>query len=208
MINEKIEVEGYLDGQNIYKNECTFRMCYLMARYYNEQGFSPLEVRKKIFDWGRKYGIYIVHNVNDIIKIAATKNEPLCTTDVYVNQNDIKEIEDRFSRKNAKLCALAILLLTKAYGDENGIVTFSQIDFAKWVGILQPNVSTIFDELEFLDYVERVRLDEESIFVWNGRVMNKNVKYRLKVPYINEGDFVLKDNQIRELYDEIFSSKS
>lgn len=206
MINEKIEVEGYLDGQNIYKNECTFRMCYLMAKYYRDQGLAPLEIRKKIFNWGKERGVYIVHNVNDIIKMAVAKNEPLCTKDVYVNKDDIKEINDRFSRKNVKLCALAILLFSKIYSDEDGLVTFSQVDFAKWVGILQPNVSTIFGELEFFDYIERVKLDEDAIFVWNGRVISKNVKYKLKVSCVNEGDFVLKNNQIRDLYDEIFSA--
>lgn len=207
MINEKIEVENYLAGENIYKNECTFRMCYLMAKYYRDQGLSPVEIRKKIFEWGYNHGVYIIHNVNDIIRMAITKNEPLCTQNVYVNDDDIKEINDRFSRKNIKLCALAFLLLAKVYGGEDGILKFSQIDFAKWVGILQPNVSNIIDELEFFDYIERIKLDEDATFVWNGRVVGKNVKYKLKVPFENSGEYILKDNKIRELYNEIFQKK-
>lgn len=207
MINEKVEVENYLDGNNIYKNECTFRMCYLMAKYYRDQGLTPIEIRKKIFAWGHEYGIYIVHNVNDIIRMAITKNEPLCTKDVYVNDNDIKEINERFSKKNTKLCALAFLLLAKIYSDKDGILTFSQTDFAKWVGILQPNVSNIIDELEFFDYIKRIKLDEDATFVWNGKVVGKNVRYKLKVPYENNGDYLLKDNKIRELYSEIFQNK-
>lgn len=206
MINEKIEVENYLSGENIYKNECTYRMCYLMAKYYRDQGLSPVEIRKKIFSWGHEFGIYIVHNVNDIIKMAIIKNEPLCVEDAYVNSDDIKEITDRFSKKNTKLCALAILLLAKTHCDRDGLLIFSQVDFAKWVGILQPNVSNIFDELEFFDYVEKIKLDEESTFVWNGKVVGKNVKYKLKVPYVNEGEYILRDNNIKELYGEIFQS--
>ncbi len=207
MINEKVEVECYLNGENIYKNECTFRMCYLMAKYYRDKGLPPIEIRKRIFAWGREHGIYIVHNVNDIIRMAITKNEPLCIKDVYINDDDIKEINDRFSKKNTKLCALAFLLLAKAHSGDDGLLTFSQVDFAKWVGILQPNVSTIFDELEFFDYIERIRFDEESTFIWNGRVIGKNVKYKLKVPFKNSGEYVLKNNQVRELYNEIFQKK-
>lgn len=207
MINELIEVQEYLNGENIFKNECTFRMCYLMAKYYRDQGLSPLDIRKKIFSWGNQYGVYIVHNVNDIIRMAITKNEPLHTEDVYISEDDVKEINDRFSRKNSKLCALAILLLAKIYNDDNGCVSFNQLDFSKWIGILQPNVSVIFDELEFLDYIERVKLDNDSLFVWNGRVISKNVKYRIKVSTINSGKFILKNNNVRALYDELFTSK-
>lgn len=207
MINEKVEVEDYLAGKNIYKNECTFRMCYLMAKYYRDQGLAPIEIRKKIFEWGYKQGIYIAHNVNDIIKMAITKNEPLCTKDAYVNQEDIKEINDRFSKKNTKLCALAFLLLAKVCQDKDGLIKFSQTDFAKWIGILQPNVSVIFDELEFFDYIERIKLDDDATFAWNGRVMSKNVKYKIKVPCENSGEYLLKNNNVLELYNEIFQNK-
>lgn len=208
MINEKIEVENYLAGENIYKNECTFRMCYLMAKYYRDQGLSPVEIRKKIFAWGHEYGVYITHNVNDMIRMAITKNEPLCVANVYINNDDIKEISDRFSKKNTKMCALAFLLLAKVHSDKDGMLTFNQTDFSKWVGILQPNVSNIFDELEFFDYIERIKMGDNNTFIWNGKVIGKNVKYKLKVPCVNSGEYILKDNKIRELYDEIFSKKN
>ena len=207
MIDEKLEVEKYLAGENIYKSECTFRMCTLMAKYYRDQNYSPVEIRKKIFDWGKKYGVYITHNVNDIIRMVILKNEPLHIGDVYVNEKDIKEINDRFSRKNTKLCALAMLLLAKEYGGDSGILAFSQADFARWVGILQPNVSMEFDELEFFDYLEKIRLDENTTFVWNGNIVGKNVRYRLKVPYENIGEYKLENNDIRELYSKIFQKK-
>lgn len=207
MINEKIEVENYLAGENIYKSECTFRMCYLMAKYYRDQGLSPVEIRKKIFAWGHDYGVYITHNVNDVIRMAITKNEPLCITDVYVNNDDIREINDRFSKKNTKMCALAFLLLAKTHSDKDGMLTFNQTDFSKWVGILQPNVSNICDELEFFDYIERIKMGDNNTFIWNGKVIGKNVKYKLKVPYVNSGEYILKDNKIRDLYNEIFQKQ-
>ena len=88
------------------------------------------------------------------------------------------------------------------------MLTFNQTDFSKWVGILQPNVSNIFDELEFFDYIERIKMGDNNTFIWNGKVIGKNVKYKLKVPCVNSGEYILKDNKIRELYDEIFSKKN
>ena len=56
-------------------------------------------------------------------------------------------------KRNKYLCALGILLFAKAHADQEGIFTFSQSDFANWVGIQQPHVSTCFDELELFDYI-------------------------------------------------------
>jgi hypothetical protein len=129
MINEVLEVESYLDGSNIRKNECTFRMCYLMAKYFHSKGLTPIEIRKEIFNWGYNYNIYILHNVNDIIRMAIADGIPLTEKKIYVNNDDINRILERFSTNNSKLCALGVLLFSKAHADEDGIFTFNQNDY-------------------------------------------------------------------------------
>lgn len=124
--------------------------------------------------------------------------------DVYVNEQDIEEIKLRFSTKNSRLCALGILLFAKAHADQEGIFTFSQSDFANWVGIQQPHVSTCFDELELFDYIKRIYPNGDQTFVWNGRIVGKRISYKLKVNYVNEGDYKILNNNIRELFDRLF----
>lgn len=207
MINEFQEVEAYLRGDNILKHECTFRMCFLLAKYYYLQGMEPINIRQNIFDWANSYGIYIKHNVNDIIRMVAEDAAPLHSEDVYVSMADIAEIVRRFDTKNTRMCALGMLLYAKAYADEEGKFTFNQADFAKWVGIQQPHVSEYFEELEMFDYIEKIYASGDQTFAWNGRIIGKKIKYKLKVPYENEGDYKICDNNLQNLYQQVFCKK-
>lgn len=204
MINEIIEVESYLAGDNIRKNECTFRMCYLMAKYFRAKGLDPLEIRKAIFKWGRDNDVFILHNVNDIIRMAISDGVELCKKEVYVNDDDIKEIKDRFSTKNSRLCALAILLFAKAHADEEGIFTFSQNDFSKWIHLQQSHTSTCLEELEVFDYIDKIYSSGEQTFAWNGRIVGKRIRYRLLVDYKNVGNYKIENNDVRDLFQKIF----
>ena len=204
MINELQEVEAYLKGDNIKKHECTFRMCFLLAKYYNLQGMEPIDIRQNIFGWANAHGIYIKHNVNDIIRMAMEDVAPLHSEDVYVNEEDIYEITRRFDTKNTRMCALGMLLYAKAYSDEEGKFTFNQADFAKWVGIQQPHVSEHFEELEAFKYIEKIYASGDQTFAWNGRIIGKKIKYRLKVPHENVGEYKIVNNNLQELYHKIF----
>lgn len=204
MIDEFQEVEAYLRGENILKHECTFRMCFLLAKYYYLQGIAPIDIRQKIFDWANSYGIYIKHNVNDIIRMVAEDAAPLHSEDIYVSKADIAEIVRRFDTKNTRMCALGMLLYAKAYADEEGKFTFNQADFAKWVGIQQPHVSEYFEELEMFDYIEKIYASGDQTFAWNGRIIGKKIKYKLKVPYENVGEYKITNNNLQELYHKSF----
>lgn len=205
MINEIREVIDYLDGYNIAKHECTFRMCYLLAKYYHSQNLEPIDIRKNIFNWANSYSVHIKHNVNDVIRMAMEDSIPLYSNDVFINDEDVNEIVTRFDRKNTRMCALGLLLYSKAHADEEGVFTFSQEDFAKWVGIQQPHLSEYFDELELFGYMNRIYSSGEQTFAWNGRIVGKRIKYKLKIPYNNEGKYKIEDNDIKDLYQQIFS---
>lgn len=137
--------------------------------------------------------------------MAIEDDSPLFEQDIYISQKDIEEINLRFSTKNSKLCALGILLFAKAHADKDGIFTFSQSDFANWVGIQQPHVSTCFDELELFDYIKRIHPNGDQTFVWNGRIVGKRISYKLKVDYSNIGEYKIENNDIRDIFNRIFS---
>jgi hypothetical protein len=137
--------------------------------------------------------------------MAIEDDSPLFEQDIYISQKDIEEINLRFSTKNSKLCALGILLFAKAHADKDGTFTFSQSDFANWVGIQQPHVSTCFDELELFDYIKRIHPNGDQTFVWNGRIVGKRISYKLKVDYSNIGEYKIENNDIRDIFNKIFS---
>lgn len=206
MINEFQEARDYADGKNIYKNKCTFRMCLLLIKYFLEAGFTPLESRENMFRWATNQGIHLEHNINDIIRMAIEENKPLCHDNVRISKQDIENIVHRFDNKNSRLCALGLLLYSKAHADEDGLFSFNQVDFANWIGIQQSRVSVIFDELELLDYIEKIYSSGEQTFMWNGRIVGKRIKYKIKVPYEQNGEYQIENNDIRKLYSDIFDN--
>lgn len=210
MINERIEAEEYLHGNNFDDRKCTWRMCLLMATYFHEQGLSAKEIRQSIYKWGNDYSVYITFNVNTAIKMVIKEDRKLFDSPIYVSEEEIKEITSRFSSKNVKKCALAMLLLAKVYSDEDGFFSFSQADFAKWVGIKQPHVSDIFNELVDMEYMIRERPGDNR-FVWNGYSTNgKRNKYKLNFDYWhNVGEIEIKDtNSMNDIFNIVFNKSS
>ena len=206
MINERIEVMNYLQGNNFDDRKCTWRMCMLMATYFHEQGLSAKEIRQSIYKWGNDYRVYITFNINNAIQSVIEEDRKLFDSPIYISDSEIEEINSRFSGKNVKKCALAMLLLAKVYADEDGFFSFSQSDFAKWVKIRQPHVSEIFDELVTMEYMIRER-PGDNYFVWNGNSnIGKRIKYKLNFDYWHSnGTVEIKDtDDIGEIYDIVF----
>jgi len=110
----------------------------------------------------------------------------------------------RFSKRTSRLCALGLLLLWKAQADEEGVVSFSQRDFANWLGIRQTQVSTTFDELELFDFMKRIKAGGEQSFVWSGRIVGKRMGYRIQIKTENSGNYIIVNNDIRALYHSVF----
>jgi hypothetical protein len=207
MINERIETMNYLQGKNFDDRKCTWRMCVLMATYFYEQGQSAIEIRKSLYKWGHDYNVYITFNVNHAIQNVMEEDRHLFDSSIYISDQEVEEIVSRFSSKNVKKCALAILLLAKVYADEDGFFTFNQKDFAKWVGIKQPHVSEIFDELVTMEYIIRER-PGDNYFVWNGNSnTGRRIRYKMNFDYWhNSGGKEIKDtDDIDEIFGIVFS---
>ena len=203
MINEIIEVKEYIDGKNINK-KCIYRICYLLAKWYKESGKNQVETRNEIFNWGKKYGVYIQCNVNAIIHQAFAEDQRLKDNlHIYINTDDIKNIKDRFDSKNARLTALSLLCYAKAFSDYKHEFSISLVDLSNWTKIHNTQFSSrIIPELIEFGYISKVK--NEDIFSWNGNVKSQKSKFRIEVPFVNNGQYELVDNQIRLLYQQIF----
>lgn len=185
------------------------RICYLLAKYFKEQDLNNLGIRQKIFEWGKKFGVYFPFSVNSIIYSAVADNTKLRgITLVYITQSDIDEIEMRFDKKKCKYVALAILCYAKVTANKENEVVISTTSFGNWVGIHQQHISSRYiPELVDFDFMERVG-EEESYFTWDKeKPISKNRRYKIKIPLDNSGEdavWVLRDNDIVGLCKEIF----
>ena len=185
-------------------------MCVLMATYFYEQGMSAKEIRQRIYKWGNDYRVFITFNINHAIQNVIEEDRKLFDSPIYLSENDLEEINSRFTSKNVKKCALAILLLSKIYSDEDGFFSFNQTDFAKWVKIKQPHVSEIFDELVTMEYIIRER-PGDNYFVWNGNSnTGRRIRYKMNFDYWHDvGTIEIKDtDDINEIFDIAFGKSA
>lgn len=205
MIHEQLEVMDYLEGKNINK-KCLYRICSLIAKWYARQGFAPLEIREKLFDWGHTHNVYIDCNVNSLIRHALETKQTLCDPKpVRINQKDLAEITKRFDSKNSRLTALALLCYAKAFADSDGCFTISLSALAGWLQINDGNLkSRVMPQLIDFHYVEKLTAPKQT-YTWRKTVKTKATRLKILVPFDQEGSFELQGNEIHELYRQVFS---
>jgi len=203
MINEVVEVKNYLAGDNI-NSKNLYRTVSLIAKWFREQGKSHIEIRNAIFEWGKQYNIYIKYNINNIIYKTMDDSTLLKNdTVVKINKNDIEEINSRFSSKNAKLTALSLLCYAKVHADKDKTFNVSSVALSAWIGIAASNLSSrYFRELYDFGYITKLETPKNT-FKWSSD--KKNSVYQINVNIHNSGDYSLIDNNIHELYGEVFS---
>lgn len=204
MINEVLEVQQYLNGERINK-ECLRRICFLIARWYKQQGYNHLQVREAIFAWANKYNIFIDFSVNSIVNVVMdSKTELRGDTAVYVSDDDVLQIVSRFDSDNVRMVALAILCYAKAFANSDGLFDLSEAAIAHWVDIRRSNVSSYYiRELMNYGYIEKVK-PKKAVYTWNKTARNKSAKLKIKVSFANEGRYMLVGNDIDRLYHDIF----
>lgn len=207
MIDERIEVEHYIKGENIRK-ENMYRMCYIIAKYMRDQGKSALETRQYIFSWANENRLFIKCNVNDILNIVYTRDlDPLTTgKEIYVSTADIKNIDMRFDLMSTKKTALAMLCVAKAFGNKSREFTCSAVSVSSWIGISKTYFFKQIKELILFDFLEQIDTTKSHLHRWQDRplcVANGNT-YKILFPYENSGEYKLKDDNIEELFSNIY----
>lgn len=205
MINETLIVKRYLEGKDI-DADLTYRSCFLLTKWYRENGVeNKFEIRKRIFHWASDNGIYININVNDCID-KAIKNERRLTSDnpIRISKADIQEIKDRFDNRNTRLVALGMLCYAKQFANQNSEFSLPIIAFSKWIGIAYNHLSSRYIP-ELIDY-EYVSKKEQPTFSWRGVTKSRSPVFKIKVPIVNEGEWVIENNDIRKLFNDIFGN--
>lgn len=194
LINELVEVQEYLNGKNI-DQRFSYRICYMLASYYRDQGLSHQAIRERIFEWGSKYKCFFDFKVNSVIYRVFEDNTPLrgeCKC--FINENDIREIRNRFDSKNTRMVALALLAYGKVCANKNGECDLSLYGLARWLGIDYSNLSSRhFREVIDFGLVSRV----DTKHSWTKSTRQKMIRIRYNVPLINEGaDEVVNNNVV------------
>lgn len=204
MINEVIEVQQYLEGKKIVKKNL-YRICYMLAKWYKEQGLSKLEIREEIFNWANSNQIYIKFNLNDMIQKAVDDKERLKDNFVIrINENDIYEINRRFDNPKTKYVALAILCYAKANANRDKEFELSSVALSSWLNMDSTFLKRKYiKELESFDYIQLVKKSHNT-YSWDKNNSNKSCVYTLSVPIHNSGNFILEDNNIEGLFRSIF----
>lgn len=204
VINEVLEIQEYLKGKNISEKHL-YRICFLIAKWYKQQGLSNVEIREKIFEWGQKYKIHIKDNVNSIIYNALNDEKPLRgnETVVKISQNDINEIIRRFDSIQCRKVALAILCHAKVSADRDNEFNISALALSNWLKINYGNMcSRYFKEMIDFEYIQKVC--GSPTFTWNKNTKSTTLRLKLLVPVKNDGEFVLNGNDIDGLYNDVF----
>lgn len=195
-----------LQGKGINK-KCLYQHCYLIAKYYLQQGLSPLETRKKIFDWACKQHLYLDAtslNVNRLIYKAQDDKRRLNEESVNISSQDIKEITDRFDTPKTRKLALALLCYAKAFADRDNIFSISIVSLSNWVNLGMTQMSTAYlKELQVFGFIEQVYPNKKT-YSWDSTVKSKSDMFVLKFKFSQSGEYTLHDNDIDKLYQECF----
>lgn len=206
MINEILEVKEYVSGKNINKKSL-YRTCFMLAKWYKQQGLTNVEIREKIFEWGNKYNVYIKYNVNSIIYQALEDKHRLRGDDavVYINDGDVAEITRRFDSVISRKTALAILCYAKVSADQNSEFSISSLALSQWINCSSSSMSEKYiKELIDFEYIQKSVSGKKYAWDTPDKVSVKSLKIKILVPIENTGKYVLVDNNIDKLYSDIF----
>lgn len=201
MINEKQEALDYLQGKHIQKDNM-YRTCLIIARYYKEEGLKHVDIRNTIFDWAGQYHIYIKHDLNAIITYVMSNPLPLKEKTVKINQKDRDTISRITTNPKTRLVALALLCYAKAYGNKNREFHISSVSLGAWIGMHRSQLKRRYiQELIDFEYLEELEKPKNN-YTWSNP---QNTKYRIQASLHNSGEYELVQNDIRKLYEEVFS---
>lgn len=205
MINETLLVQQYINGENI-NNDILYRIYYLMAKYYKENGISNLsEIRQKLYEWKNKYNVKNSTYINNAI-INALSDKRRLTTDnqIKVSVQDVEFIKSKFDTRNTRLAALALLCFAKQFADTNCEFDISISALGDWIHINKSNLSGRYlKELVDFEYItyEKQKTNHKA---WMADVKSKVKKFKIMASIKNQGEYILRDNDILELYSRIF----
>ena len=203
MVDERYEAQQYLEGKNISIPNL-YRIFTLLAKWFNEQNLSCVEIRDHIKCWAKNNKIFTNYDLNVIITsvFGKSKNSKLRSPIIKINETDINMINSKFDNGKTKLVALAILCFAKANCNRKGEFVISTVGLSAWTGVNRSRLSSRYlKELinfKFISVVEKRVNNKDRP---NG---NQGIRFIMNHKLHNSGCTALEENNIEKLFSELF----
>ncbi|MCI8609022.1 MAG: hypothetical protein HFE73_05215 [Firmicutes bacterium] len=204
MINERVEVKQYLKGNNLSRR-IEYRICLLLSKWFYEQGCTTVEaIRTQLIQWAKANNFYITIAMNPIAaRVIRHHMKLLDYGPIKISHEDVSIIKKKFDSHMERLMALSLLCYGKAYADTKGEFKLSTSMLAIWLGINKITAKKYLAALEDMEYILPVEASNVNVWYQKEPVNTLNL-YRINVPTRNAGPYILKENDIHQLYSEIF----
>ena len=206
MIDEVAEVLQYLEGQMLEHKRNYYRACYQITRFYKKLGCSEEDTFLKVAEWVRKYELKLDFSLAGCVASAyANPYELRCGEKVRISQKDADYIKLYSANKQDRRIALALLCCAKVYANKEGEFSASSCTLATWLGMDSANIrSRHIDRLEKLGYLKRIgRMD--TMRGWQKNYWRTSYRFKILVPYDQNGEWELVNNDIKTLYEQVFN---
>jgi len=206
MIDEVAEVKEYMDGKKLNGKDICYRACYMITKYYKKLGLSESETFVKVAAWARKYNLALRFSLAGCVASAYLNPRELrCGTTVKISQRDADTIRMYSTNKQDRRVALALMCCAKAYAGQDGFFGASSSALASWLGMDSGNLrKRHLDRLVKLGFAERMS-STDTTRGWQKNYYRNAYRFRLLVPYDQDGQWELIHNDIQNLYEQVFN---
>ena len=204
MIDEVAEVKRYLDGEMLDDNQNLYRACYMITKFYRKLGLNKHDTFMKVAEWVRKYNLTLPFSLIACVSAAyANEMELRCGNTVKISRADADCIHMYSQNKQERRVALALMCCAKAFAGEDGSFIASSGALSNWLGMDACNLrGRYLRRLQDAGFVEKLKSDD--IRGWKKNYYRNAMRFRLTVPFDKDGEWELRYNDIRKLYEQVF----
>ena len=205
MIDEVSEVKRYLNGEGLDDSQNYYRACYMVTKYYKKFGLTQKEIFQKVSEWVANVGLKLSFSLMGCVSAAYANDLDLRSgKTVRVSQADAEHIREYSRNREDRRVALALLCCAKCFADKDGAFTVSSGALGSWLGMDSGNLrNRQIQHLMQYGFIERLD-DRDAFRGWKKSYYRHAYRYRLLVPYSAGGKWVLEQNDIRKLYEQVF----
>lgn len=203
MINEIGEAKNYIRGR--LHDKPPKRICFVMAKYFKRNGLPLNDALATIQKMLETHQIETNFSVGRCVMAAYENDSELNDGGmVKISKKEIDAIKRIASTRREKILAVALLCCAKAYADADGMFSISFSRLAGWIGCDVENLrKRELDVLTTFGYVE-IHAAEDTYRGWKKEVRRNLLRYRVRIPYAQDGEYELLDNDIIGLCERIF----
>lgn len=205
MVDEMAEVRKYLSGQQLERQENLYRACYMVAKYYKQLGCDEETIFHNTAEWARTYNLTLSFSLAGCVAAAYMNDRALRDGNVVrISRQDADTIRMYARNKPGRRVALALLCCAKGYAASDGSFVASSGALSSWLGMDACNVrGRYIPRLVQTGYLEKLPT-QETLHGWQKNYYRNACRLRLKVPYVDDGEWELRNNDIRTLYEQVF----